>query len=127
MEEPEAPYKLTFEERDGYLLANIKAEILEYDAAQDCLLEVAREIERLKLTRLMVHREIPSVMPRGQLFFTSANMAESFKHVRVAFVNPYPDLDEALNFGALTANNRGAKFNVFGDIETAEKWLLKSQ
>ena len=127
MEEPEPPYSLTFEERNGYLLADLKAEIMEYDAAQDCLLEIAREIERLKQTRLMVHRQVPTVMPRGQLFFTSANMAESFKHVKVAFVNPYPDLDEALNFGALTANNRGAQFNIFRDIETAEKWLLKSQ
>ena len=77
MEEPEPPYELTFEEQPGYLLANLKAEVLEYDAAQDCLLEIAREMERLKQTSLMVHREVPSVMPRGQLFFTSANMARA--------------------------------------------------
>ena len=127
MDKPEAPYELTFEERNGYLLANVKAEDLEYDPAQDCLLEIAREIDRLKQTRLMVKRDIPSVMPRGQLFFTSASMAESFKQVKIAIVNPYPDLDESLNFAALTANNRGANFKVFTDIETAEVWLLKDQ
>jgi len=127
MQASEPPYKLTFEERDGYLLANVKGETLEYDPAQDCLLEIARELERLKLIHLMVNREVPTVMPRGQLFFTSANMAESFKDVRVAFVNPYPDLDDDLNFAALTANNRGAQFGVFRDIETAERWLLKDQ
>jgi len=122
MQEP--LYELTFEERPGYLFAKIQAERLEYYPAQDCLHEIAREIRGLRQTRLMVYREVPSVMPRGQLFFISVKMAESFKNVKVALVNPYPDLDEALNFAAITGNDRGANFEVFRDIETAEECLL---
>jgi len=124
MEAPRTPYELTFEERPRYFYAHIKAAEMDYDAAQDYLLEVAKEVDRLGQKRLMIDRDVPEVMARGQLFFTAANLAETFYQIRVAFVNPYPDLDEALNFAALTANNRGANFKVFRDVGSAEKWLL---
>ena len=127
MHKPEIRYELTFEERVQYLYAHVVAEELEYEAAQDYLLEIAKEVDRLDLKRLMIHRDVQHVMPRGQLFFTAANLAETFYLINVAFVNPYPELDEALNFAALTANNRGARFKVFREIEAAEKWLLKDQ
>ena len=127
MQKPEILYELTFEERPQYLYAHIVAEELEYEAAQDYLLEIAKEVDRLGQKRLMIHRDVQHVMPRGQLFFTAANLAETFYLIKVAFVNPYPELDDALNFAALTANNRGAIFKVFRDIEAAEKWLVKEQ
>jgi hypothetical protein len=124
MQGPEPPYELTLEERPGYLFATIKATKLEYFPAKDLLIEIAAEVRGLRQTRLMIYRDVPSVMPRGQLFFIAVKMAEAFKNVKVALVNPYADLNEDLDFAALTGNNRGGNFKLFADIETAEAWLL---
>lgn len=124
MQESETSYELTFEERPQYLYAHIVAEEMEYEAAQEYLLEIAKELDRLAQKHLMIYRDVPHVMARGQLFFTAANLAETLYQIKVAFVNRYPELDEALNFAALTANNRGANFRVFRNVETAERWLL---
>ena len=106
MAETAKSYELTFEERPGYLFVKVKAERLEYYPAQGCLLEIAREMRGLRQTRLMIYRDVPSVMPRGQVFFISVKMAETFKDVKVVLVNPYPELDEDLNFAALLFHRR---------------------
>jgi hypothetical protein len=118
-------YQLTFEERPGYLYAHVTAEIINRQIALAYLSEVAGEARRLKAARLMLHRDIPAMLPDGVLFFVTAEFQEMIIGIKTAFVNPYLTNEDAFNFAITVGTNRGARYNVFNNDTDAEIWLLR--
>jgi hypothetical protein len=122
---PIASYRLTFEERPGYLYAKIQADTIDRETALAYLGEVAAKCAELGSHRLLLDRDIPAMMSDADIFFTTKDFADMMKGKRVAFLNPYMQNTEDLNFSITIATNRGAEFHLHKDLAEAEAWLLK--
>lgn len=120
----ESIYELDLEPREGYLYARVRAEGITTAMADEYLGKIAEKCAELQVQRLMLVREIPNVMRNADLFLTSQAVVSRFLGIRVAWVNPYPQNDEALEFAAMVANNRGGLFRNFRSEAEAEQWLL---
>lgn len=126
MNEPIKPYELTFDERPQYLHAHIKAEATDEQTAIDYWQKIIRKCRQTKGDRLMVVQEIPGGLNTTETFgVASAVTAIGIQGIKIAFVDPDPDLYEAHQFGHLVGTNRGAWSQVFTTIPEAENWLLQ--
>lgn len=124
MTTPASDLNITYEERDAYLFAHVSASEISPALGNDYLVDIARRARELNLAKIVVVRDIPSVMNPVDVFTGVGNVVADYYGLRVAFVNPYPELREALEFGATVGNNRGAMFAVFDDEKTAVDWLF---
>jgi hypothetical protein len=124
MTEAAIPYELTFEPRPNYLYARVEAKSIDEETSAKYLREVARKCRELDCDRLLLERDIPAILPPGSLYFTTKGFRELMDGVRVAWVNPYREIDKGMNFAILVATNIGGDFTLQPDIEAAEKWLL---
>lgn len=117
------PYKLTFEERPGYLYAHIKADTMTTDMSAAYLGEIADKCSELGLTNVVIYRDVPYILDPASLFFSMQDEIKLLKGLKIALLNAFPANDEALNFAVLVSNNRGANFSLHKTIADAEKWL----
>src|SRR4051794_1227840 len=106
------PYELTFEERPGYLYARVTAENMTGYDARVYLTQITEEAARLGQQRIMVDRRIPMMLDAGTLFFAIKDLIDRIHGTRLVFVNPYPELDDDMEFAIKIATNRGADHNV---------------
>ena len=125
MPDPTSQYKLTFEERDGYLYARVTADVINREIALVYLTQVADRAHSLNAERLMLHRDIPAMLPDGVLFFVTDEFQKMIAGIKTAFVNPYLSNEEAFNFAITVGTNRGAYYGVFANDDDAEAWLLR--
>lgn len=115
---------LRFEDRSGYLFAEVtgprdnRAISLAYWAA------IAEQVRRRRVRRLMVverlgdyegERDLPSVV--------DALIAMGLDKVQIAFVVGRVELLSLMEHGEILALERGAHGRVFGHAEGAERWL----
>lgn len=119
------PYTLTFEERPGYLYARVSAGTIDAETAIEYLFKVAEKCDEIKCDRLMLERDIPVMLPTGDLFFTTQKFLERIKDIRVAFVNPHAPIREDMKFAIMIGTNRGALYSLHDNTASAERWLLK--
>jgi hypothetical protein len=118
-------YDLTFEERVGYLYAKVRSTSIDRDVAMAYLTEVAERAKAIKAERLMLHRDIPVMLPDGVLFFVTNEFQQMIAGIKTAFVNPYLSNAEAFRFAITVGTNRGAYYSVFTNDADAEIWLLR--
>jgi len=124
MSAPTPAYELTFERHDGYLLAHVTADDITEELVADYLRAIAHKCNSTHSHCLIIDRNIPKILRIGALFLVATEFRRLIGDTRVAFVNPYPEISEALDFGIEVVNNRGADFRLFDDIASAEHWLL---
>ena len=120
------PYILRFEEREGYHLAEIKADTIDGPTASAYLKEISTKCQELMARRLLIVRDIPTMLYSGTLYFTTKDFMESIRGTKIAFVNPHPSIHERMKFAILIAGNAGAAVNIHETIAEAEKWLLST-
>jgi hypothetical protein len=125
MSRPTHPYELSFEERPGYLYARVTAEVIDREMAMAYLTEVAERANRTNTTCLMLHRDIPEMLPDGILFFVTAEFQQMIVGIKTAFVNPHISNEDAFKFAITVGLNRGANYNIFNNDDAAETWLLR--
>lgn len=125
MDDPTLAYQLTFDQRDGYLYAHVKAETIDQESALSYLREVAARCDELETTHLMLYRDIPVMLPDGVLFFVATEFLEMIRGVTTAFVNPYASNEDAFNFALMVGKNRGGNYALFNNTAEAEIWLRK--
>ncbi|MBV9242600.1 MAG: hypothetical protein JO314_11390 [Acidobacteria bacterium] len=116
-------YTLTFEERPNYLYAHIRADHISPELVEAYVREMHDMCVKDSQTHLLVRRDIPEVFPVGSYFGVSANTVAVLHGIRTAWLTPYPQHQDRLEFACLVANNRGAMYRVFLDLAEAEKWL----
>ena len=121
----ELPYQLSFEEREGYLFAHIKAKGISPETAKAYLTEIREKADATGATRIMILREIAELSKAGTLYFTTKDFTELLGSFRVVFVNPYAELKEQFDFANLMASNHGAEVAVLPNQPDAEKWLMR--
>ncbi len=117
-------YELSFENRPAYLYAKVRAQHVDEDTARSYLSEIAEHCRRSHYSRLMIYRDIPEVLHGGALFFVAADLQAMLQNVRVAFVNPYAQNLDDLEFGNTVSSNRGGAYQTFPNESDAEDWLL---
>src|SRR5215208_6197816 len=98
MDDGTKPYELTFEERDRYLYASVKADSIDEKIAMDYLRKVAVRCEALETTHLLLYRDIPAMLPDGVLFFVTTEFLAMIRGVKTAFVNPHLLHADAMEF-----------------------------
>jgi hypothetical protein len=125
MKSPSPSYTLTYEHRPGYLYVLVDAESVTAEMALKYTSEILETCEAHKVEKVLLHRDIPVVLPVGDMFFTMKSIAERLGGVRqVALLNRYIPLQYELDLVAMIANNRGGNFAVFHEEAEAEKWLV---
>src|SRR4029077_6336709 len=122
MHDTTKPYELTFEERDGYLYARIKADTMNREMALAYLGEIADKCAELNCRLLILERDVPVMLPSGDLFFTTQDFMNMMKGRRVAFVNPHSTIENHMDFAITIGTNRGADFALHNTVAAAEKW-----
>lgn len=125
MPDSDKPYELRLEERPGYLYAHIKAPTVTEQIAMSYLREVAERCASLQYKRLLVHRDIPDMLPTGTLHHVAAEFQQMISGIRTAFVNPHLANKTDLDFAVTVGQNRGAQYGVFINDADAELWLLE--
>jgi hypothetical protein len=121
---PPAEYKLTFEERQGYLYAHVQSDSIDENGIIAYLTEVTNTCLETKSDRVLVVRDITATLGIANQFHTTTDFVERMTSRKVAFVNPYPFVEDEMAFAITVAKNRGGNFRLFRDIESAEQWLL---
>lgn len=117
-------YELTFERRPEYLHARIRSETMDQPMAYEYLRKVADKCRQVKATKLMLERDVPVMLKDIDLFHTTQFFLELIRGVRVAFVNPYIEIHEDMDFAITIGTNRGADYRLFNGVIEAEAWLL---
>lgn len=120
-------FKLTFEERSGYLYACVAAPTIDRKSALEYLHSVAEQVKSREVDRLMLERDIPVMLPASDLFFTTQDFLKMIGRTRVAFVNPHTSIEEEMKFAMTIGTNRGANYRLFDNIPDAEAWLLRNK
>ena len=124
MSENTKSYQLDFEERPGYLFARVTSDHLTRDDAHDYLREIAEKCNASGYRRVLIERDVPTILPASDLFFTTNEFVKVMQGARIAIVSPHVTNHQALEFVTMVGNNRGASFELHGSFEAAEKWLL---
>ena len=118
------PYKLTFEQRAGYLRVQVEGKNDSYEISMAYWREIAAECGRLGTNRLLVEEDIPEAVSYSEMYSIAAELPELFRGISIAFVDRYAEQAELNSFGELVAQNRGVRGRFFADAADAEAWLL---
>lgn len=124
MSEPLHDYELKFERRPEYLHARIRSETMDQSMAHEYLAKVAEEVHSVKATKLMLERDVPVMLKDVDLFHTTQYFLNLIRGVRVAFVNPYIEIHDDMDFAVTIGTNRGANYRLFKGVVEAEAWLI---
>lgn len=119
-------YELRFEERQGYLFAEVKAERMDEKIAHSYLSEIAEKVKQTKTDRVMILRDVPVMLSDGDLFSTTNFFLDKMRGRFVAFVNPHTKISEDMEFAVRIGTNRGGLYGLFASEDEAEQWLLES-
>ena len=119
------PYKLTYDERPGYLYVLVEGEHDNYEISRAYWLEIAEKCQRAGIIKILVEEDIDEAASIADAFQLGAEIPEmGFAGIQIAFVDRFVEQDEVNNFSQLVAINRGLHTNIFNNTGAAEKWLL---
>ena len=118
-------YNLGFEKREGYLYARVQADFMDLDTAKKYLREVADRVVSDGYDKLMLDRDIPTMLGPGSLYFATQAFNQYIGEAKVELVSTYEPIKEQMKFATLLAQNNGGKFQIFSSAEQAEAWLLR--
>jgi len=119
-------YRLTFEQRDGYLYAYVEGEHDNYEISRAYWLEVADEVARTGAKRVLIDENIVEGASMAEVFRLASEIpAMGFGPTRIAFVDRYLEQNELNEFAALVAVNRGLNGRIFNDTTLAVEWLFQ--
>lgn len=93
--------------------------------AHSYLSEIAEKVRKLKVDRVMIVRDVPVMLPDGDLFSTTNFFLEKMRGKFVAFVNPHEKIAEDMEFAIRIGTNRGGLYGLFTSETAAEEWLIE--
>ena len=127
MNETAKPYELTFEEREHYLYAYVKADATSEQMAISYYSEITERCNAMQCARLLFVRDIPGMLPVGSLYFVLSDFETKITDVKIAWVNPHPANKEDFEFASGFANYAlgRPRFAFFENEADAERWLLE--
>ena len=124
MTDSDKAYELRLEERPGYLYAHVSAPAITEEIAFAYLDEVLARCRVGGHRYLLLHRDIPEMLPDGELFFVAAEFQRRLQGIKTAFVNEFDEHSETFDFAVTVGTNRGAQYALFDSADAAEEWLI---
>ena len=118
-------YHLTFTEHPDHLYVSIKSETISDDIIRSYVAEIAKKADETGKDRILLYRDIPQVMKESGVFHAVTGSLETFRGKKIAIVNPHRSLETDIEVGMTVAQNRGANYRSFNNVEDAKEWLLK--
>lgn len=123
MNTPHEDYELTFERREGYLYALVRANRMDHSTALSYLSNLWAEAARFRIKNILLERDVRVTMSPEEAEKTFTDLGTSGAGVRVAFVNtslpPEAGLEHFIELNIRT----GADYRFFDTIGEAEAWL----
>jgi len=117
------PYELIVETRGDYLYARVTAEEVDRHSATEYLQRIAVACSERNLTKVLIDRRIPMMMSDADNYLLIVDMPRFFGRKRIAFVNPFDQIDAQMELGETISRNRNALYRVFKTEEDAVRWL----
>ena len=117
------PYKITFEDRGGYLYAHVSASYVDRAIILGILADLTAKCADLSQRRLLVERDIPAFMRKEEDPELWNIFIEKITGLKIALVNRHPAISSGLknSFSDLEVKS---EFGVFDDADEAERWLV---
>jgi len=123
-ETPGKPYQLMFDVRPEYLHARIAAPEINRAIALDYLGEIADKCASTRCKKMLLERDIDSMMVDTELFETMKDFVRMSQGIKIAFVNPHLSIEEAMRQIVDYGSSEGGEFDYFNTVGDAERWLL---
>ncbi|HVE38792.1 MAG TPA: hypothetical protein VNM14_02820 [Planctomycetota bacterium] len=117
-------YKLTTEDRQGYLYAKMSGEKDSLESTMAAVTELAGICLARKVNRLLVEHDMPGKLSTLDVYKMASRLPELFDGIDVAFVIHRSEIPDNPKFLENVARNRGATGRLFSSVEDAEAWLL---
>ena len=114
---------LAFECRPNYLYALLQSETITPHRVRAYLGSIRTKCQALGQTRVLIERDIPRILNPFEYVEMADEMVRHLQGIKTVWVNPYPELQDGLEFLATIGNNRGGNFHVARTIDEAEEWL----
>lgn len=119
-------YDLRFEERPGYLLAQVSGPADSMEVSLSFWKAIVEEAQSRQVTRLMVVEDFPNDIPTLEMLRVVNYLVElGLRHLRTAFVDVRNDHLARNLLGEVVVTARGIPGKVFASIPEAERWLLR--
>ena len=119
------PYKVTFENRGGYLYAYAQGEEDNYEISAAFWTDIATYCKENCFSKVLVEEDFEtdtSVLEKHELM--SRGHEAGFTGIKIAFIDRHPEQMKGNLFAETVACNRGLFVKVFSNVEEAENWLL---
>jgi hypothetical protein len=123
--EEKKSYKISFEQREGYLYVYGNAKQDSFDTSLGFWMDIATYCKENNISKVLVEEDFGtdnSMMDTYEIMIQGQKVG--FIGVKVAFVDRQPDHMDTNLFAETVAQNRGLIAKVFSNVEEAEKWLL---
>lgn len=118
-------FNVRYEERPGYLYANITGEAASEETFGDCLGEIVKKCDELKCERLLIENEVRSIPVLQSLYKVAKTLYKLNGTRKTAFVNKYGWNYGKTDFMFLAYRSLGGDGEVYGRTSLAEQWLFR--
>ena len=118
---------LSYSIRPDYIHARITARHVDRSTAMTYLSEVISKCADRRCHRLLLERDIPTMMSDDELFQTMDEVVAMDSGTRIAFLNPHTTIEEGLQHIELYGAGPDGNYRCFRTREEAEQWLLEEE
>ncbi|MBD3243974.1 MAG: hypothetical protein GF331_25500 [Chitinivibrionales bacterium] len=117
------PNDIRIESHDDYLLFVIRGTDSLVFSLQYLRL-VGEECRSRGYRKAMVIEDLDGQLTTMDMYHLGEQVTSLLEGVQVALVDTHPSHREGNRFGEIVARNRGARIQLFGDVNRARQWLL---
>lgn len=118
-----SPYELILESRGDYLYARVTAEKIDPRSATEYLQRIAAACSKENIGKVLIDRRIPMMMSDADNYLLILDMTRFLGHKKIAFVNPFDEINAKMDLSEVMSRNRNAPYRVFKTEEAAVRWL----
>lgn len=121
-------YRIVIEEHPEYLFVCLEAQELSHETIAEYQNKIVREVQRRPYRRVMIKRDVHRSDTFAELYRIPLMIdGLNARGIRYAIVDADPQYTSTYKLAMLHLKTRGFDIEVFGDVQSAEKWLLKSR
>jgi len=116
--------QLVFEDRNGYLYAEVSGPDDNFDISLAYWTAIAEQCQRRGTKNLLVLERLGRYKgERNMTLMIDSIIALGFENIRVAYVDAFVEDLPIAEIGEILAMERGIAGRVFGSVQEAERWL----
>lgn len=117
------PYELILETRGDYLYARVTADEIDRHSAIDYVRRVAAVCNEKSINKILVDRRVPMMLADSENYLLIIEMTQILGRRKIAYVNPFEQLDDKMSMNEMVSRNRNAPYRAFRTEEDAVRWL----